>query len=142
MFFVLDQQHGAVVTEQPDDLQPKVVISIFFAAIGNQQVERAICEKKLVGLMINLLSAKVPDVDPIALLIAPGKFPSEDVDALSRGVGGFRGQFVIRVKQFTRKASFSGAAFTHDEDLGFVEMSGFAGVLRAEVVVQDWTGIW
>ena len=142
MFFVLDQQHGAVIAEQPDDLQPKVVIGVFFAAIGNQQVERAIGEKKLVGLMINLLSAKVPDVDPIALLIAPGKFPSEDVDTLSGGIGGFGSQFVIWVKQFTSEASFARATFTNDEDLGFVEMSGFAGVLRAEVVVQDWTGIW
>lgn len=63
LFFVFDNQEGAIVTEEFDDIEPVVKVGIFFAGIGNQDIQRAFSQEKLVCLMINLLSTKVPNVD-------------------------------------------------------------------------------
>jgi hypothetical protein len=58
------------------------MVGIFFAAVGYEQVKGAIGEEKLVGLVIDFLSAKIPNVDFIGLVIVSNKFPAENINAL------------------------------------------------------------
>jgi len=69
LFFVLDEEDGAVVAEEADDVEPVGVIGVFFAAVGDEEIEGAIGEKELVGLVVDFLSAKVPDIDAIVFAV-------------------------------------------------------------------------
>ncbi len=94
LFFVLDEENGAVVAEEADDVEPVGVIGVFFAAVGDEQVEGAFGEKELVGLVVDFLSAEVPEVDAVGFAVGSLELPFEDVDALGGGIFGFGGEFV------------------------------------------------
>lgn len=97
LLFVLDEEDGAGVAEDLDAFEPKVVIGVFFTAIGDEEVEGAFGEEELVGLVVDFLAAKVPEVDAVGLAVLPGEFPFEDVDAFGGGVFGFGFESIVAI---------------------------------------------
>ena len=73
------------------------MVSVFFAAIGDEEVERSFGEEELVSLVIDFLSTKVPDVDAVGFAVGSGEFPFADVDALGGSIFGFGGECVVGV---------------------------------------------
>nr|WP_263972523.1 hypothetical protein [Pseudanabaena yagii] len=73
LFFVFDNQNWAVVAEEFDDVEPIVKVGVFFAGIGNEEIEGALGEEILMGGVIDFLSTKVPDIDVELLAIGAGK---------------------------------------------------------------------
>jgi hypothetical protein len=70
------------------------------------------------GLVVNFLAAKVPEVDAKFLLIVKGKAPLDDLNAVG---GVFVGvQFVVGVLNLFGQGGFARAPFAHDEKFSFV----------------------
>jgi len=62
LLFVFDNKDRAVVAEQFDDVEPVVEIGVVLTGINDNSVEGALGEKKLVGRVVDFLSAKVPNI--------------------------------------------------------------------------------
>ena len=73
LFFVFDNQDRAVVAEEFDDVEPIVKVGVFFAGVGNKEIEGAFGEEILMGGVIDFLSAEVPDIDIELIAIAAGE---------------------------------------------------------------------
>ena len=73
LLFVFDNQNRAVVAEEFDDVEPVVKIGVFFAGIGNEEIEGAFGEEILMGGVIDFLSAKVPDIDTKMITVGARK---------------------------------------------------------------------
>jgi hypothetical protein len=58
------------------------MIGVFFATISNKKVKAALRKKKTMGLVVDRLPTKIPDVNTILLPVPPNKFPSKDVNSL------------------------------------------------------------
>ena len=132
VFVVLDEEDGAVFAEESDDFEPVGVVGVFFAIVGDEDVEGAFGEEELVGLVVDFLAAEVPDVDAVGDGFVV-KVPLVDVDALGADVFGGGGEDVVGVEEFVDEGGFADFAFADDEDFGFVE--GLE--MGIEVVVQD-----
>jgi hypothetical protein len=61
VLFVFDQQHWAIAAEQLNGAEPVGEVGVFFAFVGDEGVEGAFGEEELMGLVVDLLAAKVPD---------------------------------------------------------------------------------
>jgi hypothetical protein len=61
VLFVFDQQHRAIAAEQLNGAEPVGEVGVFFAFVGDEGIEGAFGEKELMGLVVDLLAAKVPD---------------------------------------------------------------------------------
>ena len=96
--FVLDEEDGAVVAEEADDVEPVVMVGVFFTIVGDEKVEGAIGEEELVGLVVDFLAAEVPEVDAVGFAVGACEVPFEDVDALGGGV--VIGELVVGVEEF------------------------------------------
>lgn len=135
--FVLDQVDGAVFAEELDALEPVVVVGVFFAIVRHEEVAGAIGEEELVGLVVDFLSAEVPNVDFVVFAVGACEFPVEDVDALGGDVFGFGFEIVVGVDEFVGKTGFAATAFANDQEFCFVESLGFVGIASGEVVIEN-----
>jgi hypothetical protein len=142
LFFVFEDEDGAVVAQEVDDAEPVVEAGGVgvAATIDEENVEGALGEEELVGGVVDVLAAEVPEVDAEGGAIGEGEVPAVDFDAF----GGFFGvvavfefEFVIGVLEFLGEGGFAGAAFADDQEFGFLEGLGFVGVLGLEVEVED-----
>ena len=87
------------------------------------------------GLVVDCLSAEIPDVGTKGGAIKLIEFPLNYVDAFGGFLIGF--EFEFRILKFFSKGSFSGFAFADDEEFGFVEGCSIVRVLGFEVEVKD-----
>ena len=67
--FILDQVNGAFFAEELDALEPVVVVGVFFTIVRDEEVTGAIGEEELVGLVVDFLSAEVPNVDFVVFAV-------------------------------------------------------------------------
>ena len=86
------------------------------------------------GLVVDFLSAEVPDVGAEGGAVGLIEFPLDYVDAFGRFL--IRFEFEVGVLKFFRKGCFSGFAFANDKEFCFVEGRSVR-VLCLEVEVQD-----
>lgn len=135
--FVLDEVDGAGFAEELDALEPVVVVGVFFAIVCHEKVAGAIGEEELVGLVVDFLSAEVPNVDFVVFAVGACEFPVEDVDAFGGDIFGFGFEIVVGVNKFVGKTGFPATAFADDQEFGFVDVLGSIGVAGGEVVVED-----
>lgn len=122
--FVLDEMNGAGFAEELDALEPVVMVGVFFTIVRHEEVTGAIGEEELVGLVVDFLSAEVPNVDFVVFAVGACEFPVEDVDAFGGDVFGFGFEIVVGVDKFVGKTSFTRTAFADDQEFGFVEYMG------------------
>ena len=118
--FVLDEVNGAVFAEELDALEPVVVIGVFFAIVCHEEVAGAIGEEELMGLVVDFLSAEVPNVDFVVFAVGTCEFPFEDVDAFGGGVFGFGFKIVVGVDEFVGKTGFTRTAFADKNKFCFI----------------------
>ena len=109
-----------MVAEEADDVEPVGMVGVFFAAVGDEEVEGAIGEEELVGLVIDFLSAEVPNVDFVVFAVGTCEFPFEDVDAFGGGVFGFGFKIVVGVDEFVGKTGFTRTAFADKNKFCFI----------------------
>ena len=140
VFFVLDKEDGAVVAAEADDVEPVGMVGVFFAAVGDEEVEGAFGEEELVGGVVDFLAAEVPEVDAVVVAVGAFEFPTENVDALGGDVFGFGNELIFGFEKFLGEASFSSSAFADDDEFGFVEVVCFVGIAGGEVVVENGFG--
>lgn len=84
LFFVFDDDDGATVAEDFDDAEPVVEVGVFFAGVGDEDVDGAFGKEELVGGVVDLLAAEVPDVRAEFSFGVVVDFPAYKVDAFSR----------------------------------------------------------
>ena len=97
VFFVLDEEDGAVFAAETNDVEPVGMVGVFFTAVGEEEVEGAFGEEELVGGVVDFLAAEVPKMNAVVVTIGAFEFPSADVDALGGEVFGFRNELRLGV---------------------------------------------
>jgi hypothetical protein len=117
LFFVFDDQGGAGFGEEFDDFEPEVEVGILFAFVGDEEVEGAFGEEKLVGGVVDFLAAEVPEVDAEGVAAGVIEVKAENFDAFGGFFGGaaaFEFEGVVGVDEFVGKAGFSSSTFAND----------------------------
>jgi hypothetical protein len=104
--FVADEENGAVVAEKADVVKPEIVVGVFSAFVGDEEVEGASGEEEQMGLMVDGLSAEVPDVDAILFAVF-GETPFEDVDTFGAHIFCGGDELVVGVYELFGEASFT-----------------------------------
>ena len=87
------------------------------------------------SLVVDFLSAEVPDVGAEGGAVRLIEFPLNYVDAFGGSLIGF--DFELGILKFFSKGSFSGFAFADDEEFCFVERCSIVRILGFEVEVKD-----
>ena len=87
------------------------------------------------SLVVDFLSAEVPDVGAEGGAVRLIEFPLNYVDAFGGSLIGF--DFEFGILEFFNKGCFSGFPFTDDEEFCFVEGRSIVRVLGFEVEVED-----
>ena len=129
--FVADDDDGGGVAEAFDQFQPvfEAVFVFAGATVGDEEVEAAFGEEKLVGGVVDFLSAEVPDVEFDGFGV-DCNFPVCDVESVGLGLVGV----VLVVGEAVDEGGFADATLADEEDFGFVEGEDFAAAELAEVV--------
>ena len=125
MLLICDDYGRAGFREEFNDFKPIVKVSIFLAIVGNEEVEGAFGEEKLVGGVVDFLAAEVPEVDAKGVAAGVGEVEAKYVDAFGGffgGGGAFEFEGVVGVDQFVGKAGFSGSAFADNKEFGFIDI--------------------
>ena len=100
LFFVLDDEDGTAVAEEFDDTQPVAKVGVFAAVIDEKDIQRTFGEEKLVGGVVDFLSAKVPEVNAERFAVGLGEFPAHYIDAFGGGFWFF--ELVVGIEEFVR----------------------------------------
>ncbi len=128
ILFVDDDDHGGVVAEAGDQLEPMAQAAFLLAGAGvdDHQVETAAGEEELVGGLIHALPAKIPQVEGDGSGgICQREYPFLDVDAC-----GFALRLVWRqvVEQAASQGRFAHAALPHQEQFGLMQWAALAEI--------------
>ena len=99
LFLVLDDQQGTGIAEEFDGVEPVVEVSVFGAGVVYEGIDGAFGEEELMGLVVDFLSAEVPDVDAEGAIVFQGEEELNDVDAFS---GLFGGESVVLILELFR----------------------------------------
>jgi hypothetical protein len=128
---VADEDDGGCVAEAFDQFQPvfEAVFVFAGAAVAHEEVEAAFGKEKLVGGVVDFLSAEVPDVEFDGFGV-DCNFPVCDVESVGLGLVGV----VFVVDEAVDQGGFADAALPDEEDFGFVEGEDFAAAELAQVV--------
>ena len=127
-----DQQHRRAGRQHLDLAQPVVEPALVGvpARVPDQQVERAPGHEELVGGVVDLLAAEVPDVQGQvdAGAVGAGQGDGQHVDA----VGGGKMGVEVLPAQRAQQRGLAGGAFADQQQLGFVAHDG--GVVQPRQV--------
>lgn len=107
--------------------------------IDNDGVERALGEKKLMGCVVNFLTAKVPNVGTKGVTVGMFKVPANYVNALGRFFLGL--ECVIGVVNLFRQGGFARPALTHDQKFSLIQGLTFIGIKGLKVKIKYLTEI-
>ena len=129
--FVADEDDGGSVAKAFNQFQPvfEAVFVFAGAAVAHEEVEAAFGKEKLVGGVVDFLSAEVPDVEFDGFGV-DCNFPVCDVESVGLGLVGV----VFVVDEAVDQAGFADATLSDEEDFGFVEGEDFAAAELAQVV--------
>ena len=98
LFFVVDEEDGTALAEEFDDTQPVAEVGVFAAVIDEEDIHRTFGEEKLVGGVVDFLSAKVPEVNAERFAVGLREFPVHHINAFGGGFSFF--EFVVGVEEF------------------------------------------
>ena len=128
---VLHDDQRAAIAKQVHDLQPVLEVGVLLAFVGHQDVHGPLGQEELMGRVVYLLAAEIPDVHPevtleemLAGLVthpdARRELPGHHVDSLGGILGGV--QLVVWVKDLFRQRCLARAGFPNDQQLRLGEV--------------------
>src|ERR1044071_5825381 len=145
LLLVLHDEQRAGIGQHLHDMQPIGEIGVLFSVIADENINGASGQEKLVGCVLDLLSAEVPDVDlklalqdffPSVLLRANRRVEliADHVDSL----GGFfaLAQLVIRILDLACQRCLAGASLADDDQLRLTEIIN-SGIGTLTPVIAD-----